>query len=62
VREELAEMIKARIIQEVFDRLRKSGEFEKAVDSVVEGKTDPYTACDGLVLTRLRPFSDSHEE
>jgi LAO/AO transport system kinase len=62
VREELAEMIKNRILQEVFDFLKQSGEFEKAVDSVVEGKTDPYTACDGLVLPRLRPFGDLHEE
>jgi len=53
VREELAEMVKNRIVQEVFDHLRGSGEFEEAVDSVVERKTDPYTACDRLVLPRL---------
>jgi LAO/AO transport system kinase len=54
VREELAEMVKNRIVQEVFDHLKGSGEFERAVDSVVERKTDPYTACDRLVLPRLR--------
>jgi LAO/AO transport system kinase len=59
VREELAEMIRSRILQEVVDHLRESGEFEKAVDSVMEGKTDPYTACDSLVLPKLRLFSDS---
>ena len=53
VREELAEMIKNRLIQEVFEELLKSGEFEEAVESIVEGKTDPYTASDNLVLPKL---------
>ena len=53
VREELAEMVKNRLIQEVFEQLIKSGEFEDAVESIVEGKTDPYTASDNLVLPKL---------
>jgi LAO/AO transport system kinase len=53
VREELAEMVKNRLIQEIFDRLTETGEFEKAVDSIVEGKTDPYTASDNLILPKL---------
>ena len=53
VREELAEMIKNRLIQEVFEELIKSGEFEEAVESIVGGKTDPYTASDNLVLPKL---------
>ncbi|MBW2609609.1 MAG: methylmalonyl Co-A mutase-associated GTPase MeaB [Deltaproteobacteria bacterium] len=52
-REELAEMVKSRLIQEVFGSLTESGEFEKAVESIVEGKTDPYTATDDLVLPKL---------
>ena len=44
-----------RLIQEVFCRLTESGEFEKAVESIVEGKTDPYTASDDLVLPKLGP-------
>ena len=27
----------------------RAGEFEQAVDSIVEGRVDPYTACDKLV-------------
>jgi LAO/AO transport system kinase len=54
IREELTEMIRNRLIQEVFDHLQTSGEFEEAVDSIVSGKMDPYTACDNLVLPRLR--------
>ena len=53
VKEELAEMVKNRLIQEVFEQLIKSGEFEEAVESIVEGKTDPYTASDNLVLPKL---------
>lgn len=53
VREDLAEMVKSRLIQEVFFRLVESGEFERAVDSVLKGETDPYTACDNLVLPKF---------
>jgi len=53
VQEELADMVKNRLIQEVFEQLIKSGEFEEAVESIVEGKIDPYTASDNLVLPKL---------
>jgi len=53
VREELAEMVKNRIIQGVFEQLLESGAFEEAVDSIVDGKTDPYTACDSLVIPKV---------
>jgi LAO/AO transport system kinase len=53
VREELAEMVKNRLIRGVFDQLAESGEFEKAVESIVEGKIDPYSACDNLILPKL---------
>ncbi|RJR33756.1 MAG: methylmalonyl Co-A mutase-associated GTPase MeaB [Desulfobacteraceae bacterium] len=59
MREELADMIKNRIIQEVFDRLESSGEFEEAVAAVLSGETDPYTACDSLVLSKLRHERES---
>jgi LAO/AO transport system kinase len=54
LREELADMVKNRIIQDVFEQLERSGELDEAVDSVISGKVDPYTACDRLVLSRLR--------
>jgi LAO/AO transport system kinase len=62
VREELAELVKNRLIQEVFDHLKASGEFEEAVDSIVSGKADPYTACDNLVLPRLRLYGDAEAQ
>jgi LAO/AO transport system kinase len=51
--EELAEMIKNRLFQEVVDRLTESGDFGRAVDSIVSGEMDPYTACDDLLLSKL---------
>jgi LAO/AO transport system kinase len=50
VREELQEMIKNRLIEEGLNRLVESGEFDLAVSAIVEGKKDPYSACDDLVL------------
>lgn len=59
LREELADMVKNRIIQEVFERLEKSGELEEAVESVIEGRVDPYTVCDRIVLSHLRPDEET---
>ncbi|MFC1866825.1 methylmalonyl Co-A mutase-associated GTPase MeaB [Thermodesulfobacteriota bacterium] len=57
-KEELTEMVKSRLIQEVFSQLVEDGEFAKAVESIVEGKTDPYTATDELVLPIIFGGSD----
>jgi LAO/AO transport system kinase len=56
IREELIEMVKNQIIQEVFQRLIESDEFEEAIHSIVEGKIDLYSACDNLILPKLRHF------
>jgi len=56
VREELYDMVKARLIEEVLGKLTESGEFDRAVEEIVEGKADPYSACDNLVLPKIRPF------
>jgi len=53
VEEELADLVKSRLIDSVLQHLTSSGEFEKAVEDIVAGKTDPYTACDNLVLPKL---------
>lgn len=50
VRQELGDMVKNRLIEEVLNKITGTGEFDRAVESIVEGKTDPYTACDNLVL------------
>jgi LAO/AO transport system kinase len=53
VREELAEMVKNRLIQEVMDRLIEGRDFERAVEAIVAGETDPYSACDDLLRDKL---------
>jgi len=53
VREELREMVKARLLEEALERLTESGEFDRAVESIVKKKVDPYTACEDLVLPIL---------
>ena len=50
VRQELGEMIKARLLEEVIGKLTGTGEFDKAVQAIADGKIDPYSACDNLVL------------
>ena len=50
VREEMVDMIKARLIEEVLDKLTESGDFDHAVDAIVKGDLDPYSACENLVL------------
>ena len=56
VREELTNMVKNQLIEGVINNLTETGEFDGAVDAVVEGKMDPYTACDNLVLPKLVLF------
>ena len=53
-RDELAEMVKSRIVQEVLTALIEDGEFDKAVESIVNGKKDPYTASDELVQRKIK--------
>lgn len=53
VREELGDMIKSRLIEEVLVKITETGDFDEAVNSIVKGKTDPYTACDNLVLPAI---------
>jgi len=53
IREELSDMIKNRIIEEVINSITRTEEFESAVESIVSGDTDPYTACEQLVFPRI---------
>ena len=53
VRQEMVDMIKARLVEEVLDKLTESGDFDGAVDAIVKGDLDPYTACENLVFPAL---------
>ncbi len=54
-RNNLAEMIRDRITTEVLSDIVQSGEFEDAVQLIVERQIDPYTACDAIISKKLRP-------
>jgi len=56
VREELSDMIKKRLFEEVLESITETGQFDQAVESIVEGKIDPYSACDNLVLPAIEGF------
>ncbi len=53
VRQEMVDMIKTRLIEEVLDKLTESGDFDRAVNAIVKGDLDPYSACENLVLPAL---------
>jgi len=53
-RNDLTGMIKNRIVREVLDDIIDSGEFEETLQLIIKGKIDPYTACDTIVLKRLK--------
>ena len=59
VYEELMDLVKNRLVQEVLSKLTETGEFDRAVDQVVAGKLDPYSACDALVLPQLKKFKNA---
>jgi LAO/AO transport system kinase len=50
----LTEMIRDRITTEIVADIVSSGDFEEAIQSIMERKVDPYTACDKIVSTRLK--------
>jgi LAO/AO transport system kinase len=53
VREELAEMVKNRLVETVLRGITETGEFEEAAEAIVRGDLDPYTASDNLVLPKI---------
>ena len=53
VRETLGELLKAKLIDEVIGQINTTEHFEATVRCIVEGKMDPYTACDKLLRRTL---------
>jgi len=53
-RNDLAEMIKDKIVHQVFDDIIRSGEFEEVLQLIVNREIDPYTACDTIVQKRAK--------
>ncbi len=53
-REELLEMIKGRIMQEVVGRFEEDDSFRIAIESIRSGEKDPYTVSDELINGRIK--------
>jgi putative protein kinase ArgK-like GTPase of G3E family len=53
VRQELAEMIRNRLVQLVFEQLKDNNRFEAAVEAIVNKELDPYTASERLLPSKL---------
>jgi len=53
-RNELSEMIKDKIVHEILDDIIHSGEFEEVLQLILKREIDPYTACDTIVLKKLK--------
>ena len=53
-RNDFSEMIKNKIVHEVLDDIIHSGEFEEALQLILKREIDPYTACDTIVLKKLK--------
>jgi LAO/AO transport system kinase len=53
-RNDLSEMIKDKIVHEILDDIIHSGEFEEALQLILKREIDPYTACDTIVLKKLK--------
>jgi len=52
-REELIEIVKSRLIQEVIDRLESENDIEEAVQAITTGQKDPYTVSEELIKRKL---------
>jgi len=58
VRDELIEMVKNNILQEVMSSLTETPNFEGAVEAILNAELDPYSACDGLVQAYIPMIAD----
>lgn len=51
--EELADMVKQRLIDAILKKIIGTGEFDETVASIVSGQIDPYSACDNILFHGL---------
>ena len=58
--QELSELVKTRLIMKVFERFKEDTKFEEAVEAILDGRTDPYTACDELIRSSLASDGGQH--
>lgn len=52
-REELIELVKSRLFQEMIDCLESDNVLEDAINDIISGRKDPYTVSDELLKRKL---------
>lgn len=55
MRNDLLEMVKSRMMEELMRQIEETGHLDRMVTLIAEGKIDPYTACDEIVLKQRQP-------
>lgn len=55
LRQDILEMVKYQLIEDMTRRLDRTGNLDRMVNLIMEGKTDPYTACEEIVLKERNP-------
>ena len=54
---ELLAIIKDKIINQVLADIIRSKEFKGALKLIIKGEIDPYTACDNIILKKIKPIN-----
>lgn len=56
IREHLRDIVMNHLIENLRILMMNDDEFEQAVELIYQGKTDPYTACDNLLISKKIPL------
>ncbi len=56
-RYELMDMIRSRLVEDVLNHITNTNEFKNYLDCMIDGTKDPYSACDELLLSKLKLVS-----
>jgi len=62
IHNELLDMIKNRLIENVLNHITNSPDFKTYLDCIMDGTKDPYSACDELLSAKLSLIDDEYTE
>lgn len=62
IHNELLDMIKNRLIENVLNHITNSPDFKTYLDCIMDGTKDPYSACDELLSAKLSLIDDEYAE
>ncbi|HOP46757.1 MAG TPA: methylmalonyl Co-A mutase-associated GTPase MeaB [Desulfobacteraceae bacterium] len=62
IHNELLDMIKNRLIEDVLNHITNSPDFKTYLDCIMDGTKDPYSVCDELLSAKLSLIDDEYTE